>query len=180
MGADQKLIFKPVFEALFVKGLTDRMTPAFEARLLKAGVNVQKFLPGYDYAVWEASVIDAISLFPELDRVAALEEMGRRMVKATIEASPVAKSLLPVLKLLGMTRAVKRSLSRGSSENFNVVTFGAETPHSIEVVMSFVGKIPEFALGTVTGLVSELGGKSVRGKIAKSANEGATFLVEWA
>lgn len=179
MGADQKLIFKPVMEAMFVAGLKDRMTPAFQARLLKLGVNTEKLLPGYDYAIWEMGVLDAVSLFPDLQRSAALEELGRRMVKATIDASPVGKSLMPVLKLLGTTRAMKRSLSRGSSENFNVVTFGAETPHSLEVLMSFVGKIPEFALGTLTGLAAELSSKAIRGRVQKYENEGATYLIEW-
>ena len=179
MGADQKLIFKPVVEALFVSGLKDRTTPEFEARLLKAGLNLQKLLPGYDYAVWEAGVLECVPLFPELDRPAALEELGRRMVKATIDASPVGKSLLPVLRLLGVTRAMKRSLSWGASENFNIVTFGAESTHSLEVLMSFVGKIPEFALGTLTGLAHGLGAKEVRGRIAKYEREAATYLIEW-
>ena len=179
MAADQKLIFKPVMEALFVSGLSDRMTEAFRAQLLKLGVDVNKLLPGYDYVIYERAVIDSVSLFPELERAAALEELGRRMVKATIDASPVGKSLMPLLKLLGMVRAMKRSLSRGSSENFNLVTFGAESPQSLEVVMSFVGKIPEFALGTLIGLAVGLGAKDVRGRVLRYERDAATYLIEW-
>ena len=179
MGAEQKLIFKPVMEALFIGGLGDRMTGDFRAQLLKLGVDVQKLLPGYDYVVYERAVLDAVSLFPELDRPAALTELGRRMVQATIDASPVGKSLMPVLKLLGMVRAMKRSLSRGASENFNLVTFGAESPQSLEVIMSFVGKIPEFALGTLTGLATALGAKDVRGRVLRYEREAATYLIEW-
>ncbi len=180
MGAEQqKLIFKPVMEALFISGLGDRSTAHFRARLVKLGITVEKLLPGYDYAVWEAGVIESVSLFPELSRTAALEELGRRMVKANIDANPVGKTLLPLLRLMGLGRAMKRSLSRGSNENFNVVTFGAETPQSLEVLMSFVGKIPEFALGTLLGLATELGAKNARGQLMRSANDGAAYFIEW-
>jgi uncharacterized protein (TIGR02265 family) len=175
---DPKLIFKPVFEA-FLAGLGELVTPAYRASLLARGVNTAKLLPGYDYAVWEQTVIDAVPLLGALDRATALEDLGQRMVRATIDASPVAKSLMPVLKVLGVTRAVKRSLSRSTSENFNRVTFGAESPNSIEVIMSFVGKIPEFALGTCTGLVVQLGAKNVRGRVLTYENEAATYLLEW-
>ena len=70
-------------------------------------------------------------------------------------------------------------LSRGASENFNLVTFGAESPNSLEVIMSFVGKIPEFALGTLTGLATALGAKDVRGRVLRYEREAATYLIEW-
>jgi uncharacterized protein (TIGR02265 family) len=179
MGADQKLIFKPVMEALFVRGLADRATPAFRARLVKAGVNVEKLLPGYDYAVFEAGIIEAVSLFPELSREAALIELGRRMVVANIDANPVGKSLMPLLKLLGPLRAIKRSLSRRGNENFNVVTFGAETQQSLEVQMSFIGTVPEFAQGTLVGLATALGGKSVTSTLLRYENNTAAYKLEW-
>ncbi len=180
MGADQKLIFKPVMEALFVAGLGDRYNSAFRARLVKVGVNVEKLLPGYDYSVFEAAIIEAVSLFPELSREGALQEIGRRMVTANIDANPVGKSLMPVLKLLGTLRALKRSLSRRGNENFNVTTFGAETPQSLEVQMSFVGTVPEFAQGTLLGLATALGAKAVTSKLLRYENNSAAYLLQWA
>lgn len=175
---EQRLIFKQVFEAFFV-GLGDRLTLGYRARLLERGVNVDKLLPGYDYVVWEDTVLDALPLFPDRDRATVLEDLGQRMVAATIDANPVSKSLMPLLRVMGINRAVKRTLARSSSENFNVVTFGAESPGSIEVLMSFVGRIPEFALGTCTGLALQLGAKNVRGRTVKYENQAATYLLEW-
>jgi uncharacterized protein (TIGR02265 family) len=179
MGADQKLIFKPVMEALFIQGVSDRATPAYRARLVKLGINVDKLLPGYDYAVFEAGIIESVTLFPELSREKALHELGRRMVNANIDANPVGKSLMPVLKLLGLSRALKRSLVRRGNENFNKVTFGAETPNSLEVLMSFVGMVPEFAQGTLHGLATALGGRSVVSHLVKSEGNAATYRLEW-
>ena len=177
--ADQKLIFKPVIEALFIAGLSDRSTPDFRARLLKRGINLTKLLPGYEYAVWEAGILEAVSLFPELPREVALEELGRRMVTANIDANPVGKTLLPLLKMLGLGRAIKRALTKGSNENFNKVTFGAETSQSLEVAMSFVGTVPEFALGTLTGLATALGAKSAKGRVLRFENAAAAYQLEW-
>lgn len=179
MGADQKLIFKPVMEALFVQGVSDRATPAYRARLTKLGINVEKLLPGYDYAVFEAGIIESVSLFPELSREKALYELGRRMVTANIDANPVGKSLMPVLKLLGLTRALKRTLARRGNENFNVVSFGAESPTSLEVLMSFVGMVPEFAQGTLHGLAVALGGRGVNAHLLKSEGSSAKYRLEW-
>ena len=179
MAAEQKLIFKPVIEALFIAGLNDRSTPAFRARLLRLGINVEKLLPGYEYGVWEAGIVEAVTLFPELARAAALEELGRRMVTANIDANPVGKTLLPLLRMMGMGRAIKRALTRGSNENFNEVTFGAETSQSLEVVMSFVGTVPEFALGTLTGLATALGAKSARAKVLRFEKAAAAYQLEW-
>lgn len=121
-----------------------------------------------------------MSLFPELSRAEAIQEIGRRVVQANIDANPVGKTLLPVLKLLGMGRAIKRTLKNGANENFNVVTFGKEGPQSLEVLMSFVGTIPEFAQGTLLGLGNALGGKSVSARVLTYEKSAATYLVEWA
>jgi uncharacterized protein (TIGR02265 family) len=179
LSADAKLIFKPVLEAMYVHGLSDRMTPAFRAKLTSLGINLDKLLPGYAYEVWERSLLEAVQLFPELDAKAALTELGRRMCVATIEHIPGASTLMPMLRVLGITRAIKRALKRGTSENFNQVTFGAETPKSLEVHMSFVGAIPDFAKGTQLGLVPYFGAKEPACSITKVDGQAATFLLTW-
>ena len=77
---DEKLIFRPVIEALFIGGLGDRMTPAFKAQLKGLGVDLAKLVPGYPYATWEKAVQLTPGLFPELSTDQALVEGGRRMV----------------------------------------------------------------------------------------------------
>ncbi len=130
--------------------------------------------------MFEAGIIESISLFPELSREAALHELGKRMVNANIDANPVGKTLMPVLRLLGLARAIKRTLTRGSNENFNLATFPAEGPQSLDVNMSFVGTVPEFAQGTLAGLATALGGKSVTVELLKVENSAATYRVHWA
>lgn len=175
----EKLIFKPVLEAMYVHGLTDRMTPGFRATLQGLGIHLDKLLPGYAYDVWERSLLAAVSLFPELDQKAALTELGRRMCTATIEHIPGATTLMPLLRVLGTTRAIKRALKRGTSENFNQVTFGAESATSLEVKMSFVGTIPDFVKGTQLGLLPFFGAKNGTCELTKLENAAATFLLTW-
>ena len=176
--ADEKLIFRPVIEALFVKGLADRITPAFRAQLKSFGIDLDRLLPGYPYADWERAVESIPSLFPELERKDAIHEAGRRMTVATVESNPVGKHLMPLLKLMGTGRALRRAYSRTGEGNFNTITFGAETPKSLEIQMSFVGTIPDFARGSIVG-VGQMLGSPVRAKIAKYEQPAAVFLVEW-
>ena len=179
MSAVAKLIFKPVLEAMYVHGLSDRMTPAFRAKLTSLGINLDKLLPGYAYEVWERSLLEAVHLFPELDAKAALTELGRRMCVATIEHIPGASTLMPMLRVLGITRAIKRALKLGAAENFNQVTYGAETPKSLEVKMTFVGTIPDFVKGSQLGLLPFFGAKNGACRITHVEGPAATYVLTW-
>jgi uncharacterized protein (TIGR02265 family) len=86
---------------------------------------------------------------------------------------------MPMLRVLGTTRAIKRALKRGTSENFNQVTFGAESAKSLEVKMSFVGTIPDFVKGTQLGLLPFFGAKTGTCELVKLENSAATFLLAW-
>lgn len=175
---DEKLIFRPVIEALFVRGLADRMTPAFNAQLKGLGIDLTKLLPGYPYASWEKAVQGTVTLFPEKDEAEAVAEAGRRMVVATIESNPVGKHLLPLLKMMGVGRALRRAYSRTTEGNFNTISFGAETPRSLEIHMSFVGQIPDLARGSIVGLGQMLGAP-LRPQTTVYEAPRATFTVEW-
>ena len=175
----QRLVFKQVFEHLFLHGLSDRMTNELRAKLAARGVELTKLLPGYDFEVWEAAVLDATSLFPELSREDALTELGRRLARASIEQSPVGASLMPILRVLGMGKALRRSLKRGTGENYNHVTFGDETSNSLELSMSDVGRIPEFVRGTLFVLLEALGAKGAQVSILSHQPPAASFRTEW-
>lgn len=175
---DEKLIFRPVIEALFVVGLADRMTPALSAQLKALGIDLQRLVPGYPYEAWEKAVQASAALFPELEPREAIAEAGRRMVVATIEANPVGKHLLPLLKVMGIGRALRRAYSRTTEGNFNKITFGEESAKSLEIHMSFVGQIPDLARGSIVGLGEMLGAR-LRPSTAAYEPPRATFKVEW-
>lgn len=176
---EQRLIFRPVIEALFVHGLADRMTPEFQARLGSLGIDLLKLVPGYEFAVWERAIGEAVSLFPELSTTDALVELGRRLAQRSIEANPVGATLMPILRVLGTAKALRRSLRRNNGENYNETTFGAETPHSLELTMSDAGAFPDFVRGTQLALMSALGAKGGRCTVLGRQPPAATFLLEW-
>jgi uncharacterized protein (TIGR02265 family) len=176
-GVEEKLVYKPVFEA-FWDGLTDRATPAFRDELKALGLTREKLLPGYPYDVWEKAVLAGAKLFAELSPEDGVAEVGRRMCLATIDASPVGKTLLPLLKLMGVVRALKRVYSKSTSENYNVVTFGEETPKSLVMHMSWVGNIPDMARGSIVGMGQAMG-IPLRAKTKAFVAPKATYLIEW-
>ena len=90
----------------------------------------------------------------------------------------MGKHLLPLLKVMGIGRALRRAYSRTTDGNFNTITFGAETPKSLEIHMSFVGAIPEFARGSIVGLGQMLGAV-LRPTTRSYEAPRVTFLVEW-
>ncbi len=177
--ASQRLVFKQVFEHLFLHGLADRLTNEVRTKLTERGVDLGKLLPGYDFEVWEASVLEATALFPELSKADALTELGKRLARASIEQNPVGASLMPILRVLGTGKALRRSLKRSNGENYNVVTFGAETSTSLEVSMSDVGTIPEFVRGSMIVLLQALGAKGVQVSILAHQAPAASFLAQW-
>lgn len=176
-GVEEKLVYKPVFEAFF-DGLGDRATPAFRDELKALGLSREKLLPGYPYDTWEKAVLAGAKLFADLAQEHAIGEVGRRMCLATIDASPVGKTLLPLLKLMGVVRALKRVYSKSTSENYNVVTFGPETPKSLVMHMSYVGRIPDMARGSILGMGQAMG-IPLRAKTIEFTAPKATYLIEW-
>jgi uncharacterized protein (TIGR02265 family) len=176
-AATEKLVYAPVFEAL-VRGLGDRATPAFVEELKRIGVSPDKLLPGYPYETFEDTVLVAAKLFTSLKRPDAIAEVGRVLTLATVDASPVGKALLPLLKVMGTARALRRVYSKSTGENYNKVTFGAETPKSLEMSMSYVGNIPEMTRGSALGM-GEVMGIPLRARIAAIEAPRATYVIEW-
>lgn len=158
--------------------MRDRATPAFREELARLGVHVDRLLPGYPYEKFEKSALAASRLFPELEPDAAMAEVGRRLCLANVDASPVGKTLLPLLKLMGTGRALRRVYSKSTGENYNVVTFGAETPKSLVMHMSDVGNIPDMARGSIFGMGDAMGIK-LRAKITAFVAPMVSYLIEW-
>ena len=176
-SAAEKLVYAPVFQAL-AKGLGDRMTPAFIAEVRRVGVHFEKLLPGYPYPVFEHTILAAAGLFPDLPNADAVAQVGRLITLATIDASPVGKHLLPLLKVMGTGRALRRVYTKSTGENYNQVSFGAETPTSLEMSMSDVGNIPDMARGSVLGMGDAMG-IALRARIARFEAPKVTYLIEW-
>ncbi len=176
-SAAEKLVYSPVFSAL-AKSLRERMTPAFVEEVRRLGVNFEKLLPGYPYPVFEQTVLAAARLFPDRQGTDAITEVGRILTLATIDESPVGKHLLPLLRVMGAGRALRRVYSKSTGENYNQVSFGAETPNSLEMSMSDVGNIPDMARGSVLAM-GEAMGIAVRVRIASFQAPKVTYLIEW-
>lgn len=175
--AEEKLVYRPSFDAL-IAGMSDRATPAFRDELAKLGVVIDRMLPGYPYDTFEKTALAAARLFTELEPADAMAEVGKRLCLSTIDTNPVGKTLLPLLKLMGTARALKRVYSKSTGENYNVVSFGAETGKSLVMHMSDVGNIPDMARGSIIGMGDAMGVK-LRAKITAFDAPKVSYLIEW-
>lgn len=176
-SAAEKLVYAPVFQALST-GLGQRKTLAFVDEVRRIGINFDKLLPGYPYPLFEQTVLAAAKLFAERANADAIAEVGRVLTLATIDQSPVGKHLLPLLKVMGTGRALRRVYSKSTGENYNRVSFGAETPTSLEMSMSDVGNIPDMARGSVLAL-GEAMGVALRVRIKSFQAPKVSYLIEW-
>lgn len=173
-------MYRSIFESLFVHGLKAEQTPALRAELKALGVDLDKLLPGYEYAVWERATLAALRCFPQLERGAALTLLGRRTVAGSLDVNPLSRAGLKVLSVLGVTRAMKRAFGRDPSQTVSRATFGAESPTSLEVTFSQVGTIPEFSLGSLLEVAETLGARDARGVIVAHDETGsARYQLEW-
>lgn len=176
-GKDEKLVYRPVFEALF-EGLGDRANGAFYDELKAAGIAREKLLPGYTFETWERAVQAAARLFPELSPQDGQAEVGRRVALTSVNSSTLGRTLLPLLKLMGRGRAIRRTFGRSTGENYNVVSFDNETPKSIEMHMTDVGSTPDMPRGSVLGMGEALG-FPLKVRILRYDKPRATYLIEW-
>lgn len=175
----ERLVFRQAVEALFVIGLADRMNVAVQNAIATRGIDVTRLLPGYEHSVWEGAILEAVALFPELSRKDALFELGKRLARSSIRQNPVAATLMPLLRVMGTAKALRRTLKSGAAENYNQVTFSNEGPKSLDVTMSFVGTIPDFVSGTQLALLEALGAKGGRVTVAAFEAPAATYHLEW-
>ncbi|MFO0600708.1 MAG: DUF2378 family protein [Myxococcaceae bacterium] len=176
-ASSEKLVYKPVFEALR-QGLVDVMTPGFREALKGMGLNFEKLDPGYPYPLFEKVVLEAAKLFTDRSQPDAVAEVGRRLALATVDQNPVGKHLLPLLRVMSTGKALRRVYSRSTGENYNEVSFGAETPKSLEMNMTDVGNIPDMARGSIFGMGDAIGLK-LRAKIIWFEAPKVRYLIEW-
>ena len=176
-----RLIFASSFEGLFLRALSDRLTPELKAKLRSEGVDLDKKLAlGYTLDVWVRCVDDAAAaLYPTLPIPDAHWKLGEDFIRGYAETT-IGHAMFGVLKLLGPMRALARlERSFHSGNNYVRTSFTELSPTSAQVWMAGVDGRPWFNAGILLEGGRRMGMKNVRVEILQCIGDEATYGVSW-
>lgn len=176
-----RIVFEHTVEALFIRGLGDRMTPDLKWQLREAGLDLdRKLLPGYPqerFTRWLQC--SARVLHPEASEENALCWLGERLVDGYQE-TVVGSALFGVLRLLGPRRMLERTQKNFRSGNsYTEVRTTALGEREMELWMNELDIARHFTKGTMLAGMRASGAKEPRVDVLHFDSAGTTYRVRW-
>jgi uncharacterized protein (TIGR02265 family) len=183
MTASEKLVFNQTVEALFVRALENRLTPACREHLRRAGLDLeQKLARTYTLEQWKEFLrIAAGHVYGGVPAEAAYYSLGERFMDAYF-GTFFGRALLGVVRLAGPRRMLLRAgLGFRAGNNFSDVEIVERGPTSVELKMNDVlADLPTFASGLLARAVELCGGWRVVALPEEFDGTSATFHIRWA
>jgi len=177
----QRVVFRTVFEGLFVRALKGRVTPALKDRLRAEGVDLDRNLaPGYPVEVWARCVdATAAAVYPTLTREDAHWRLGEDFIRGFAE-SPLGRVAFTLLRLAGPMKAVARMEENFRSGSNFVKTRCTELSRtSVELWLSDVHGQPWLNAGIICEGGRHAGAKNVRVVVLSTDGTECTYQVSW-
>ena len=134
----EKLVYAGTVEALFLKALENRLTPACRMRLREAGLDLeQKLSPTYTLEQWKQFLrVAADHIYAGMPAEAAYYSLGERFVDGYF-STLFGRALLGMVRLAGPRRALAQAkLAVRSSTNCSAVRIVERGSTSVEVWLS--------------------------------------------
>jgi|APLak6261679142_1056127.scaffolds.fasta_scaffold00041_44 uncharacterized protein (TIGR02265 family) len=176
----ERLWFSTVIDAVFIKGLGDKLTPALKADIKAVGIDLDKMQPAYPIeVVMKAFRVLIKQQYAGMTEEEAFHQLGLSSMRGYTETL-LGKALIQILKLIGVRRSLLRMHTSMRSGNNYLETFSTVVASNcIELKFSDVSGIPSFYQG-----ILEEGGRMAHAKnlkVTTAAEEppGHTFRVEW-
>jgi uncharacterized protein (TIGR02265 family) len=176
-----RIVFEHTVEALFFRGLGDRVTPLLKAQLREAGLDLdRKLLPGYpevDFTRWLQR--SAWALCPGAPEEEGLCWLGERLVDGYKE-TVVGSALFGVLRLLGPRRMLERTQKNFRSGNsYTEVRTTMLGEREMELWMNELDVSRYFTKGTMLAGMRASGAKEPRVDVLRFDSTGTTYRVMW-
>lgn len=182
MTSSEKLVFTQTVEALFVRALENRLTPACREHLRRAGLDLdQKLERTYTLEQWKEFLrIAAGHVYGGVPAEAAYYSLGERFMDAYFSTF-FGRALLGVVRLAGPRRMLLRaSMGFRAGNNFSDVEIVERSPTSMELRMNDVlADLPTFAAGLLARAVELCGGWRVVALPEEFDGTGATLHIRW-
>lgn len=176
----ERLWFSTVIEAIFVKGMGEKITPRLKEEIKKAGIDLNKLAPAYPVEqVYKACKVVMPVLFAGMSEAEALHQLGVSSMRGYTETL-LGKALMQILKLIGVRRSLLRMhTSMRSGNNFLETSSTVLSENCIELRFSDVSGMPSFYQGIIEEGGRMAHAKNLRVKTVASDPPGHTFRVEW-
>ncbi|MCP3142329.1 DUF2378 family protein [Pyxidicoccus xibeiensis] len=177
----ERLVFPPIVEGLFVRGLTGRVTPLLKDRLRGEGLDLDRpLLPAYPLETWIRCVaLTAKTLHPEEPDEVAWRLLGERMIDGYRDTL-MGRALLGVMKLLGPWRMLlKAQHGFRTSNNYTEVRITERGPGEAEVWLNEPGKLRYFKQGVMLAMSRAAGGAATGVEVRQYDDNSVTYRVTW-
>ena len=177
-----KLVYAGTIEALFLRALENRLTPACRQRLREAGLDLeQKLSPTYTLEQWKQFLrIAADHVYAGMPAEAAYYSLGERFMDGYF-SSIFGRALLGMARLLGPRRALTQArLCFRTSANCSEVRIVERGPTEVEVWLTDIGAdLPTFVAGVLARAAELSGGQRVVAIPEGFDGQSATYHVRW-
>ncbi len=177
-----KLVYAGTVEALFLKALENRLTPACRMRLGEAGLDLeQKLTPTYTLEQWKQFLrIAADHIYAGMPAEAAYYSLGERFIDGYF-STLFGKALLGMARLLGPRRALTQArLCFRTSTNCSEVRIVERGPTEVEFWLTDIGADqPTFVAGALARAAELSGGQRVAVVPEGFDGQSATYHVRW-
>ncbi|RKG91330.1 DUF2378 family protein [Corallococcus terminator] len=178
----EKLVFAQTVDALFVRALENRLTPACVEHLKRAGLDLDARLERtYTLEQWREFLrIAAGHVYGGVPAEAAYYSLGERFMDAYF-GTFFGRALLGVGKLAGPRRMLLRAdLGFRAGNNFSEIKIVERSATSLELWMNDVlADQPTFAAGLLARAVALCGGWRVVALPEEFDGTAATFHLRW-
>ncbi len=176
----ERLWFSTVIEAIFLKGLSGKITPKLKADIKKVGIDLDKLAPASPVEqVYAACKLTMPALYPGMSESEAFHQLGVSSMRGYTETL-LGKALIQILKLIGVRRSLLRMhTSMRSGNNYLETSSVVVAGNCIELTFSDVSKMPSFYQGIIEEGGRMAHAKNLRVSTLDSVPPAHTFRVEW-
>ncbi|HYO52629.1 TIGR02265 family protein [Archangium sp.] len=178
----EKLVYSGTVEALFLRALENRLTPACRMRLREAGLDLdQKLSPTYTLEQWKQFLrIAGDHIYAGMPTEAAYYSLGERFMDGYF-STLFGRALLGMARLLGPRRALTQArLCFRTSANCSEVRIVERGPTELEFWLTDIGADqPTFVAGVLARAAEVAGGQRVVVIPEGFDGKSATYHVSW-
>ena len=178
----EKLVYSGTVEALFLKALENRLTPACAQHLREGGLDLdQKLSPTYTLDQWKQFLrIAADHVYAGMPAEAAYYSLGERFMEGYF-STLFGRALLGMARLVGPRRALTQArLCFRTSANCSEVHIVERGPTEVEFTLTDIGAdLPTFVAGALAKAAELAGGQRVVVLPEGFDGQSATYHVRW-